>query len=151
MIWRKARENDTNENVLVCTETHFSGIAPCIGQLVEHMEANWVAQGFCKEEAVFIDVNATNGHLMCSWDKKGGGACFYDENWPVYYLELKLLWHESLDHAEGAQHFDNQVHIALCCLVSQLCGEAEDAGVHEGYEFYALFEGSTHGAQRVVV
>jgi hypothetical protein len=151
MTWKKARETDERESVLVCTATQFRDIAPLIRELIERMEADYVALGFAKEEAIFIDINATNGHMMFSWDKKGGGACFYDENWPVFYLELKQLWRESLDHDEGAYHFDNQVHIALCCVVEELLIEAEEADQPERYEFYELFEGSTNGSQRVLV
>lgn len=151
MIWKKARESDAHDSVLVCNETHFQGIAPAIRALVERMEADWLALGFAKEDAVFVDVNATNGHLMLTWDKSGGGGCFYDENWPVYYLELKALWRESLDHPEGAYHFDNHAHIALCSVVEALLIEAEAADQPERYEFYELFEGSTNGAVRVLV
>jgi hypothetical protein len=151
MTWKKAREEHDSETVLVCTATYFPDIKIYIRELIERMETDWVAAGYAKEEAIFIDINATNGHMMFSWDKKGGGGCFYDENWPTYYLELKELWRESLDHEEGAQHFDNQAHIALCCVVEQLLIEAEEADVEERYEFYELFEGSINGAQRVLV
>ena len=151
MRWKKAREEHDNETVLICTATYFPDIAFWIRELVERMEADWVEEGRAKEEAIFIDINATNGHMMFSWDKKGGGGCFYDENWPTYYLELRQLWEESLEHEEGAQHFDNQAHIALCCVVEQMLIEAEEDDVEERYEFYELFEGSTNGAQRVLV
>jgi hypothetical protein len=151
MTWKKARESDEHESVLICKATYHTEIASAIRELIERMEADYLALGLPKEEAIFIDINATNGHLMFTWDKKGGGACFYDENWPILYLELKELWRQSLDHEEGAGHFDQQVHVAICTVVGDMLIEAEETNAEERYEFYELFEGSTNGSQRVLV
>lgn len=36
-------------------------------------------------------IDATNGHIMLTWDHLDGGGDLYDEGWPTYYLDLKVL------------------------------------------------------------
>ena len=151
MTWKKARASDANETVLVCVATDFREIGNSLGELVSRMEADWLARGFCREAAIFIEINSTEGHLMVSWDIKGGGGAFSDDKWPTYYLELKTLWQEADSHAEGAHHFDRQTHFAICSCVEDMLIAAELADQPELYEVYELFEGSTNGSQRVVI
>lgn len=117
MSWKKARASDERETVLMCTATQFREIAGSIAELIARMEADWVAQAHPKEAAILIDINSTEGHLMASWDIKGGGGAFTGDNWPTYYLELKALWNEAESHGEGAHHFDRQAHFAICSAV----------------------------------
>ena len=150
-IWRKAREGDERETVLICKATQFREIAGAITELIARMEADWVAQGRPKEEAIFIDVNATIGHMMFLWDKKGGGAFSFSDDWPPYYLELRELWRESEDHRDGAGHFDRRTRRAIYVAVKDMLIAAERVGHAEPYEVYHLFEGATSRLQRVLV
>ncbi|MCF2220464.1 hypothetical protein H9Q08_14345 [Chryseobacterium sp. PS-8] len=65
---------------------------------------------------ILIYTNATNGYLRL--------AC-YDDNTKsyigqyIYHLELPELWENSLSHEEGAYHFDNETHIAICCMLEE--------------------------------
>jgi hypothetical protein len=152
MTWKKARASDVRETVLKCDATSFRDITTSLTELIARMESNWLADGFPKAEAIFIDINSTNGHLMVSWDIKGGGGAFCcDDNWPTFYLELKALWQESESHADGAHHFDRQAHFAICSVAEDILIAAEEAGQPEPYEVYELFEGSANGSQRVMV
>lgn len=151
MTWKKARAGDARETVLVSTATNFREIGNSLGALIGRMEADWLADGATRQAAIFIDINSTEGHLMVTWDVKGGGGAFTGENSPNYYLELRALWREAEDHVEGAHHFDRQVHFAICSCVEEMQIAAQQAGEAGPYEVYELFEGSTHGAQRVVV
>ncbi len=149
--WRKARDHHDCETILRCDETGFREIAQSLTELIARMEADWLAGGFAKEAAIFIDISSSIGHLMVTWDIKGGGGVYANPDWPTYYLELRRLWLESEDHSDGPDHFDQQAHFAICLTVENMLIAAEEAGQPEAYEVYELFEGSTNGAQRVVI
>lgn len=149
MKWKKARASDERETVLICAETGFREIGSSLTELIARLETDWLAGGFAKEAAIFIDINSSEGYLMVSWDITGGGGAFSGDNWPTYYLELRALWRESESHADGAQNFDRQVHFAICSAVEDMRIAAEEAGQPVPYEVYELFEGSTNGSQRV--
>lgn len=151
MSWKKARAGDERETVLICTATQFREIADAITELIARMEADYVAQGRSKEEAIFIFINCTIGHLEVSWEIKGGGGAWFDDDWPPYYLELRELWWESEEHRDGLDHFNLQAHFAICSCVEDMLIAAEQAEQPEPYEVYELFEGSTNGSQRVLV
>lgn len=151
MTWKKARSSDERETVLVCEETGFRAIGQSLAELIARMEADWLALGYAREAAVFVDINSSEGQLMVTWDIKGGGGIYSSADWPTYYLALRVLWRESEDHPEGADHFDRQVHFAICSAVEDMLIAAEEAGQPAPYEVYELFEGSTNGAQRVVI
>lgn len=151
MSWKKARAGDERETVLMCTATQFREIADAITELIARMEADYVAQGRSKEEAIFIDVNCTIGHLMFLWDNKGGGALNFSDDWPPYYLELRELWWESEEHRDGAGHFNRRTRRAIYLAVKNMLIAAERAGNAEPYEVYHLFEGRNSRSQRVLV
>ena len=149
MSWKKSHPDEVGESVLVCTSTSFEEISLAVRELLERMTADWLAAGHPKAAAVFMDINATNGHIFFTWDHADGGANFYEEAWPTYYLELPDLWQESLEHEEGASHFDSQAHIALCIEVGRVMCEAEETGIEEDYIYYEHFEWGSAG--RLVV
>lgn len=149
-MWKKGHPEEVGESILVCTATYFPEIGPAVRELIERMQAEWLAAGHAKAEAVFMDINATNGHIMFTWDHADGGANFYDEGWPTYYLELPDLWQESLEHEEGASHFDSQAHLALCQEVGRVLCQAEETGIEEDYIYYEKFEWRSV-AQRLIV
>jgi hypothetical protein len=151
MTWKKARASDERDTVLICTSQNFRDIGKSLLELIGRMEADWLVRGFKKEDAIFIDINSSEGHVMVSWDVKGGGGAFSNDAWPTCYLELRHLWRAAEDHAEGAGHFDKQVHFAICCAVEDMLDAAEAAGAAPAYEVYELFEGCTNGAQRVTI
>jgi hypothetical protein len=150
ITWKKAHDGAVVESILVCTATYFPEISPAVSELITRMEADWLAEAYGKAEAIFMDINATNGHIMFTWDHRDGGANFYEEGWPTYYLELPALWQESMEHAEGASHFDSQAHMALCDVVGRVLCQAEDSGVEEDYFYYVKFEWSG-SARRLIV
>jgi hypothetical protein len=149
--WRKARDHHERATILKCDATGFRAIGQSLGELIARMEADWLAGGHAREEAIFIDINASNGHLMVTWDIKGGGGVYSNPDWPTYYLEPRRLWLESEDHADGAEHFDKQAHFAICTFLENMLITAEQVVQPAPYEVYELFEGSTNGAKRVVI
>jgi hypothetical protein len=151
MSWKKARASDERETVLICEATACPEIAKSLAELMERMEADWLVDGFAKEAASFIDINSSIGHLMVTWDIKGGGGVYSNPDWPTYYLELRRLLLESEDHKSGADHFDRQAHFAICLCIENMLIAAEEASQPAPYEVYELFEGSTNGSQRVVI
>ena len=150
MAWKKCHPDEVGESVLVCTSTSFEEISLAVRELIERMTADWLAAGHPKAEAVFMDVNATNGHIMFTWDHADGGANFYDEGWPTYYLELPDLWQESLEHEKGASHFDSQAGLALFVEVGRVMCQAEETGIEEDYIYYEKYEWRSV-AQRLIV
>lgn len=150
MAWKSASPESDVHSILECDSTDYAIIALAVRDVIETMEKDWLALGKPKAEAVFIYIDATNGHLMFTWDKSGGGANFYDEGWPTYYLELKRLWKESLEHNDGARHFDDNAHMAICDEVGRVLFKAEETGIPEDYEYYEKFEWSS-SAERVIV
>ncbi len=147
--WQKPHPEAERDSVLVCTETTGDKIAPSVRELIERMTFDWLAEGRPQAEAVLMIIDATNGHIMFTWDHRDGGGDFYEEGWPTYYLELKALWQASLKHEAGARHFDSEAHSALWQEVARVLGEAEDAGVEEDYVYYEKFEWGS--AQRLIV
>jgi hypothetical protein len=138
--WQKMHPEHDRESVLVCNETTGSAIAPAVQELIERMTADWLAEGQPMAEAVLMIIDATNGHIMFTWDHLDGGGDFYAEGWPTYYLELKALWQASLEHDAGAGHFDSEAHSALWEEVGRVLCAAEDAGVEEDYIYYEKFD-----------
>jgi hypothetical protein len=147
--WQKMYPEHEQESVLVCNETNGSAIAPAVRELIERMTADWLAEGHAKAEAVLMIIDATNGHIMFTWDHLDGGGDFYAERWPTYYLELKELWQASLDHERGAGLFDDEAHYALCVEVGRVLCEAEESGIEEDYVYYEKFE--WRSPQRLIV
>lgn len=147
--WQKSHPEAEQDSVLVCNETNGFAIAPAVRELIERMTADWLAEGHPMAEAVLMIVNATNGHIMFTWDRLDGGGDFYEEGWPTYYLELKALWEASLVHERGSSHFDSEAHYALADEVGRVLCAAEDAGVEEDYVYYEKFEWGS--AQRLIV
>ncbi len=141
MIWEKIHPDEVGESVLVCTSTSIAEIGLAVRELIERMAAEWQAEGHPKAEAVFMDINATNGHIFFTWDNLAGGANFYEEGWPTYYLKLKELWRESLEHKKGADHFDKVARLALCEEVKRVRLLAKETGIKDRYIYYAKFEG----------
>ncbi len=150
MSWKKAHPDEVGESILVCTSTNSDEMALAVRELIKRMEADWLAAGHPKAEALFMDVNATNGHIFFTWDHLDGGADFYAEGWPTYYLELPALWQESLEHERGASHFDDAAHVALCIEVGRVLCEAEETGIEEDYIYYEKFEWRS-SAERLIV
>ena len=55
---------------------------PAVTELIARMDSDWLAEGNPKAEAVLISINATNDHIMFTWDHRDGGGDFYAEQWP---------------------------------------------------------------------
>ncbi len=150
MTWKKSHVDEVGESILVCTSKKSEEIALAVRELIERMTADRLAAGHPKAEAVYMYLNSTNGHIFFTWDHLDGGADFYEEGWPTYYLELPTLWRQSLGHERGASHFDDAAHIALCIEVGRVLCEAEETGIEEDYIYYEKFEWSS-SAQRLIV
>jgi hypothetical protein len=148
-VWKKMRPQHEQESVLVCNDTKGSVIALAVRELIERMTADWLAAGHPMAEAVLMIIDATNGHIMFTWEHADGGGDFCEERWPTYYLELKELWQQSLEHEAGAGHFDSEVHYALSDEVGRVLCEAEESGVEEDYIYYEKFEWGS--AQRLIL
>lgn len=150
MTWKKVHPDEVGESLLVCTATDYGEIGLAVRELIERMTADWLTAGYAKAEAVFMDVNATNGHIMFTWDHFDGGADFYEEVWPTYYLDLPELHRESIRHERGSSHFDAVAHMALCEEVGRVLFAAEETGIEEDYAYYEKFEWRS-SAERLIV
>jgi hypothetical protein len=149
MTWKKSHPDEVGEHALVCTSTDSQEIGRAVRELIGRMTADWLAEGHTKAEAVLMIIDATNGHIMFTWDHLDGGGDFYAEAWPTYYLELKELWQASLEHERGASFFDDQAHYALSNEVERVLFEAEESGIEEDYVYYEKFEWGS--PQRLIV
>ena len=136
--------------VICCQSTGVAEIATALADCIIQMEAFYLAQGHAKEGAIFVEINSAEGFLTIGWDREGGGeGPFGEDRRPVYYLELKALWREAMDHELGQHHFDRQAHFAICNMVQDIQIAAIALGENEPYVFYELFEGSS-AAQHVI-
>ncbi len=82
--------------------TDRAGVVSAIAEVIRYMVSRTAEDGSEDREALFVSVNATNGHARFSWwklDESSAGE------WS-YTLELPQLWELSLEHDEGASFFD---------------------------------------------
>jgi hypothetical protein len=110
MSWSKA-DIDV-ETVYTSKGKNCDDITADLLIVIERMMKNEEKLANC----ISIYTNATNGYLRL--------ACYDDDTKSytgkyIYHLELPELWENSLSHEEGAYHFDNETHIAICCMLEE--------------------------------
>lgn len=140
-----AREEAEIDLVVRCTATDFPAIGKAILEAVSRMEQVTAGMGDGRPCELLVEVNAANGHLMLTWRDEGAAPLFA-------YVELKQLWRQSLDHAEGAGLFEREAHCAICDATEAFMHDAGGNWLEPGQERYRVFELFEWGeARRVLV
>lgn len=133
----RAEADRVMDKVIICEAIDAKGIAAALEDFIARMEADYLAQGHAKEDAIFIEINSAEGFLMVGWSLKGGDASpFEHDHWPVHYLELKHLWRA----AKNQRQFERVAHKAIYMVAVETQRTTEMGGNEEPYEFYELFE-----------
>ncbi|MDF7774605.1 hypothetical protein P1X14_05045 [Sphingomonas sp. AOB5] len=131
--WRNAREGDAYSTVLRCPSTDFEEIGKCITAATARLARMTTDLGAPVPGALLVEVDATNGHLMLTWHDDDAETLFV-------YVELKHLWWESLEHPEGAAHFDRYAHLAICSATENFNYEADGEWRGDDNARYDVFE-----------
>lgn len=153
MTWKKEHPESLIETVFRSSAASYSDIAKDIQTVVARLVERQAVEKTMFEKNIFFLVNSTNGHVMISWyDPKIDD--WIAGNW-TFYLELPDLHHLCDSHEEGSQHFDNEVHYALCDTFQEyyVYEENPTTGKWEEYLKYRLFawyEGNSE-VQEIIV
>lgn len=120
MAWKQ--NEDGEETIFVSQATNNTEIYDDLLEVVERMLTNKINENAADTKSILLYTNATNGYIRLVWfdaEKVKALGTFF------YYLELPAFWELSLTHEEGAFHFDNESHIAICMMTEDFMDDFE--------------------------
>ncbi len=115
---RQLSDQNEAEINIESTAADFTELRDELAHVFEKMKTHGSASF---PQLLFI-ANAVNGTLAMAWYNADTGQL--DET-RVYFLRLKKIFNDSLDHKDGAFYYDKECRVAICCFMEDAIYDEE--------------------------